>query len=394
MRDRIKILKIAITPENLQEVDIRDVAKEYILEQIAKLLCEKMLKTKVSFIEFIGRGAFSEAFKVVINGKSLALKLSTSSDEVEPYAEIEKKRKTLPEDLKSVLPDVSFAKVIPNDITQELLPQYADILELPIEDVFYRFNNGSLQHHFKSMIIMELLSDLDEKTRALIIGDLKSAIDSALGKTYNENENTEETNIQSIKDLFSKASQKISYSILDKYKKEELKYIQKINICTKEIPSIMGLALDKILKKFIDMVSAKNQTEQISSMCKIVVTKILNEIISIFKVYYNIILPDAIIIKNDLTKVFSDIHRDFMETIPFRLKQIIENQELDFPWDYFHNKHDHPLNDLLGENSFINKLLKLKEYGIIYSDVHQSNIMIRKSTGELVVSDLGLFNFE
>jgi hypothetical protein len=40
---------------------------------------------------------------------------------------------------------------------------------------------------------------------------------------------------------------------------------------------------------------------------------------------------------------------------------------------------------------FFNKLMKLKDHGVDFWDTHQDNVMMRPSTNEIVVSDVGLF---
>tara|TARA_R110000824_G_scaffold358387_5_gene545927 strand:+ start:114 stop:371 length:258 start_codon:yes stop_codon:yes gene_type:complete len=42
-------------------------------------------------------------------------------------------------------------------------------------------------------------------------------------------------------------------------------------------------------------------------------------------------------------------------------------------------------------SNFFNKLMQLEKYGVEFWDTHQDNIMMRPSTNEIVVADVGLF---
>ena len=86
------------------------------------------------------------------------------------------------------------------------------------------------------------------------------------------------------------------------------------------------------------------------------------------------------------------IQRQF-NSLTKRLEDRIKNPQ--YPPDalkYFGIEGGYPQNGAPAPvTDFFNKLMELEKYGVGFWDTHQDNIMMRPSTNEIVVSDVGLF---
>jgi hypothetical protein len=141
--------------------------------------------------------------------------------------------------------------------------------------------------------------------------------------------------------------------------------------------------------------------------------KTQKDIIENIFVLFNILLNKAEGINSfNLNNEFNEIYSDFIKFIEKKLNNYKDEVFINYKnkiFKYIENEISSFFQSLItivnkdpegmessgipGQKSFIEQINSLKDMGITPADIHSENIMIRPSTGEFVISDIGHFKF-
>lgn len=334
-----------------------------------------------NLVSELGSGAFSDAFLATKGGRSIAIKFSKSPKEWSPYSEIKNKKDSLPPDLKTLLPTIYEAREITASQIDSLIKRISDSegpslklssyfkyksfiatellmpLDMGIEDLMYEPN------FFNEMIKNE--KDLLPK----VLSILKSWITSWEWSQSEENSNLNFLkNILSNKETLKNLAIDICSNLISLENSEEDLWLDDDLHAPEEVlgGSFIRAAVDsfkmetkKLILSLVKMNLPPNDTSTINQ---------IEESLSL------LISGPSIGLKKDLIKMI----RSFSESFPQYSSYRVKNVKM---------------------QSFLDKLNRLKEYGIRWGDIHSGNLMMRSNStshgyGDLVVADVGRFKFK
>lgn len=325
------------------------IKRDKLVEELAKQIVKKLgLDSRVKFVNKSSRINGAIAFSVFDkNNKEIILKIQPLN-EIDPYVDIMKLKNSgkIPADVLIHLPKIFDARPL-SDIglksefyNGSFWEQFGFILteklqELP-GNLFDLVSVKSVMQKYQAMI-----SDRDVFSK-LVAKELKE--DKYLTK-FIESFQTKETNEVKMKRLHNEIVRAVIYN--DDLKKQISKIATDPKLDnvdrTVESENVLMDAIMRGVRLWIDSTKAPEQ-EALSIMSYIAETIII------------------------------DMH-----------KKAIPRQPSD---------KESATGDLAGFQKINKALKKLEPLGIHFDDLHAGNIMIRPSTGDLVISDIGHFNFK
>lgn len=305
-----------------------------IIKLIADKVCEELnLNTPM----FLGSGYTAYAFSASDEyGDNVVIKIMTI-DRLSRYKEIYEN----------------------DDYDHPILPKIFDIKEL--NDLYLNFDE------LKKEIYNDYISPIIENYGVVIMEELEP-IDKSLGKLLGESLISNDYNYR----IFIEGSKEF-VDLKDNLISNIDRYLTRLDINPKT-------QRDIIENIFVLFNTLLNKTEDINS----------------FNFHYK----------------FNEIYSNFIEYIKEKLNSYKDKIFINYKdkiFKYIDNELSNFFNSLIiivskdseemdssgipGQKNFIEQVNSLKYMGITPSDIHSENIMIRPSTGEFVISDIGHFKF-
>ena len=334
-----------------------------------------------NLVSELGSGAFSDAFLATKGGRSIAIKFSRSPREWIPYSEIKNKKDSLPPDLKTLLPTVYEAREISASQIENLIKKISDSEGSSLRPSSY--------FKYKSFIATELLLPLDMGIEDLMyepdfLNEMAKNEKDLLTKTISILNNwvmswdwsqVEEDlisnilkNILSDKKVLKNIAIDICSNLINLKNSEEDFWLDDDLHAPEEVlgGSFIRAAVDSFKSEM---------TKGVLSLAQMKLPPRDTDTLNQIKDKLNLLLSNSSVsLKKDLIKMI----RSFSETFPQYPSHRTKNVKM---------------------QSFLDKLNRLKDYGIRWRDIHPGNLMMRSNStshgyGDLVVADVGLFKFK
>ena len=336
-----KLIKIMI--ENQDKTAPIDVNRKFVdhseqrgkkIESIAKEIVKRLgFDSQVKFINKSTRNRGAYAFSVFDNNmKEIILKVQPL-EEVDPYKNLMKVAQKMPKEISA-----HFPKVYKAESLSSLKIENPVLINHRLEDLGY--------------ILMEKLDELSGNMFDIVSG--------------------QKTN-QKIKSLISDRSSFSSFidEILRKNEKSIIKIIQNSSGKEKE-----EVKMTRLRNFMISAMYDKELRDKLDEFNSVSTDDVYKAIVKRVEAWITIAQPENA--NRALSNIGSIVKTEMMSAY----KRPIPKEINDDPG---------PTKKLKGLDKINDVIKKLSNYGIVPSDVHANNIMIRPDTGEIVFSDIGHF---